>query len=94
MGEVHRQRQTHLEHEGKTVSKEQFRITFSGTFSMTTEEIWPDGDGPENPTASDVKNRMINQGGKASLLSGWNLETDLDIAIVDEAGHTATWEGL
>jgi len=76
------------------MTEKTFRVTFSGTFSMTAEEIWPDGDGPENPTAYDVRNRMISQGGKGSLLSGWNLETDLDIAIVDEAGHAATWEGL
>jgi hypothetical protein len=71
-----------------------FRITFSGSFSMTSAEIWPDGDAPEKPTARDVRNTMINHGGKSNLLSDWNLENDLDITILDEDGKTEEWQGL
>ena len=76
------------------MSKASFRISFSGSFELTTNEIWPDGDEPENPTVQDVRNWMMNSGGsKSALLRDWNLERDLDITIVDENGKTAEWSG-
>lgn len=76
------------------MSKHEFRITFSGCLTLNSYEIWPDGDAPPNPTARDVRNKMINTGGKADLLSDWNLEDDLGITIVDERGNSEEWEGL
>ena len=76
------------------MSKKTFEITFSGSLSLTSHEIWPDGDMPANPTARDVRNKMINEGGKSELLKEWNLEDDLNITIADEQGNSEEWEGL
>lgn len=34
--------------------KKTFRITYEVDVELTANEIWPDGDGPENPTSDDV----------------------------------------
>jgi hypothetical protein len=40
---------------------------------VTAEEIWPDGDGPEDPTAEDVAAVMRAEGSKYRVLFDWNL---------------------
>lgn len=35
--------------------KKQFSIRFETEATLTVDEIWPDGDAPENPTAEDVR---------------------------------------
>lgn len=74
------------------MSNHTFRITFSGSFSMTKEEIWPDGDAPAYPKSKDVIEKMRNSGNKSKLLDDWNLENDLDITVVDEKGNSEEWE--
>lgn len=69
-----------------------FRITFLGSVSLTTEEVWPDDDAPEHPTARDVIEKMRSYS-KSEMLREWNLENDLDIIVFDEKGRTESWEG-
>ncbi len=59
-----------------------FRIEYSGYTELTVEEIWPDGDAPENCTLIDVA-QFIRKTSKLRLINDWNLEDDLDIHVVD-----------
>lgn len=44
---------------------------------LSVEEIWPDGDAPENPTAQDVVDRM--KGGSIKVLRDWNLVASIEV---------------
>lgn len=59
-------------------------VRFDGEVRMSIEEVWPDGDAPENPTAKDVAIKMRREGTVATLLSAWNLDDYLDIYVDDE----------
>lgn len=50
-----------------------FSISFPDV-ELAPEEIWPDGNAPENPTAEDVVAQMRKHcGGVGRLLPEWNL---------------------
>jgi hypothetical protein len=51
-----------------------FTVDFGGAISLSVDEIWPDGDAPENPTANDVIQRMCEYGPKMQTLQDWRLE--------------------
>jgi len=40
---------------------------------LTVEEIWPDGNAPENPTAEDVVAQMRATGSVSNVMSEWGL---------------------
>ena len=73
------------------------RVTISVECSRTMprEHIWPDGDGPENPTEDDViklirgdlgiKNRPIEGEDVIRLLSEWNLTQHATLDVTVEA---------
>lgn len=67
-----------------------FRIEYSGSTDLTVEEIWPDGDAPENPKPVDVVN-LMRKTSKIQLLSSWNLDEDLDIHVVDVESKQITF---
>ena len=66
----------------------EFLIEFRGDVILTTEDIWPDGDAPENPNAEDVRRVMRGSGSKMYVLSDWNLLDDLHVTV-DES---EVWE--
>lgn len=43
-------------------------------FDLSIDEIWPDGDAPENPTAADVVAQM--RGGVDGVMREWNISPD------------------
>lgn len=59
----------------------QFTISINGEVELTPEEIWPDGDAPENPTVEDVLEQMQKSGTKENFMSSWNLGDDIDITV-------------
>lgn len=60
--------------EGRAVS---FAIDLPTNFVLGIEEIWPDGDAPENPTAADVVEQMKNSSGSVSrVITEWALEPE------------------
>lgn len=67
-----------------------FRVCYSMTETLTVDEIWPDGDAPENPTADDVRARIDADGDILSVIDSWNLDpyTEYDVyedkTVVDE----------
>ncbi len=61
---------THIDH----VATKTFQFEWGGTASLTVEEIWPDGDAPENPTVDDVLAQVRKAGSLWQLASEWNLD--------------------
>lgn len=60
--------------------KKRFRFTLHADCTLGVDEIWPDGDAPENPTLQDVLEVAEAYGwdpddadGMAQLMSEWNM---------------------
>lgn len=49
-----------------------FTIAFRDV-ELDLDELWPDGDGPANPTTSDVAALIARCGGIAPVIDDWNL---------------------
>jgi hypothetical protein len=58
------------------VTAKHFHIEWGGEETLTVEEIWPDGDAPENPTVDDVIEVMRKSGSISRLCQDWNLRTE------------------
>lgn len=57
-----------------------FTIRIEGQHLLTVDEIWPDGDAPENPTVSDVVARIKKScAGAYDLVYDWNLDVDVEV---------------
>lgn len=54
-------------------------IQYDMTFDFSIDEVWPDGDAPDNPTVEDVWNVIRECGGPRKVLEDWDL-----IDLVDE----------
>lgn len=69
-----------------------FTFEFSGAVTLSVDEIWPDGDAPENPTLQDVLKQINETGNFGSsvsiLLNDWGLEEHLLITIRDRTGKS------
>lgn len=57
-----------------------FLVTFEGSVPLTVEQVWPDGDAPENPTADDVVDVMRTYGRPTRVIEDWCLD-DLRIGV-------------
>lgn len=64
-----------------------FRIEINISEDLTVKELWPDNNGPENPTREDVL-ALIKQCGGLQIIHDWNLGTDFDIEVVDHEPHS------
>lgn len=53
-----------------------FTLTYSIMVDFSVDELWPDGDAPENPTADDVEGLIDSCGGWPRIISDWNLNED------------------
>lgn len=66
----------------------EFSIDFSETFFV--DEIWPDGDAPNNPTVEDVRKAI-----KRTRLYEWNMEPEIeDLRIRDVTKQAERLEEL
>ena len=52
----------------------QFRITYTIDVTLSENDIWPDGDAPENPTAEQVAALIRKEGGFPKIIDEWNLD--------------------
>jgi hypothetical protein len=52
-----------------------FKIHYKCISELDVNSLWPDGDAPDNPTTSDVRQLIIECGGIYDVLSDWNLHT-------------------
>lgn len=62
----------------RTTPHVKFHIDLGST-SLAVQDVWPDGDAPENPSAEDVATVMREYGGLHGVITGWNLVTELTI---------------
>jgi hypothetical protein len=50
-----------------------FYIDVQSTTFLTIEELWPDGDAPEDPTERDVRALVDREGGARRVIEDWDL---------------------
>lgn len=50
-----------------------FNISYDIDLCLSVEEIWPDGDAPENPTVQDVEHVLEECGGVERVIRDWDL---------------------
>jgi hypothetical protein len=58
-----------------------FTLTTPGDFDLSIDELWPDGDAPENPTAEDVKGLIEKCGGILQIIRDWDLLSRSDYEV-------------
>jgi hypothetical protein len=63
---------------------------------LATDEIWPDGDGPEDPTAEDAANVFFElyRHNISTGLEDWNIAPTQHDLIVTELEEGVTFNGL
>lgn len=61
-----------------TVSERCFYFEVGDEASLTVDEIWPDGDAPENPTVEDVI-AEVKKTSRFRFASEWNFETHVSV---------------
>ena len=61
-----------------------FQIIYIMDVTLDEDELWPDGDAPENPTADDVRELIEAEGGIVQVIDDWNLASRHTGYDVDE----------
>ena len=66
------------------------RVYLEACYDLTIDEVWPDRDGPAEPTAEDVVAAMKRTGRIERMMRDWNLAiNEVHVALNDTS---ATWE--
>lgn len=76
-----------------------FTISLEVSESLTVDEIWPEGDAPENPTVEDVRRALFGSKHKSVLtaLEDWGLLSQLrqeEVTITDDTAWRERMEAL
>jgi hypothetical protein len=66
-------------------SEPEFTISFP-SITLSVSEIWPDNDGPIEPTPTEIIARMRDYGGVGSVISDWCLLDSLSVNDVEWHG--------
>jgi hypothetical protein len=75
------------------MSNKTFTISIEGEVTLNTEDIWPDGDAPENPTAADVIRAMEDDCGSVTkLLDEWNLPAEVHVWDANNQKDHKSWQ--
>lgn len=68
--------------------RHRFHIRYEIDLVLNLDEIWPDGDAPENPTIEDVYKAMGNKDGTPptntsalDIIHDWNLDDGTQIEV-------------
>lgn len=61
--------------------KKVFRIVCECISDIPEDDLWPDGDMPQNLTAKSVEDLIEYGGGIYKVIHDWNLEADLTYAV-------------
>ena len=79
----HCEPQAFEQREENEMKKFEFTITIS--VDLTEEEVWPDGDAPENPTAADAREVFVSCNGSNYLRTAreWSFENDIDLEVCE-----------
>jgi hypothetical protein len=85
-----------MDRTGQTPTSEQrkFLISFPDV-ELSVDEVWPDGDAPEDPTPGDVIEQMRGYGGVTRVISAWQLIESLAVGYRgNENGYMEVeWDG-
>lgn len=63
------------------MTRKSFSISYLLDVILTTDELWPNGDGPSNATEEDVERLISKSGGMEKIISAWNLSDDGQLTI-------------
>lgn len=50
---------------------------------FTEDDLWPERDGPEEPTEHHVRAMILDCGGIVRVLRDWNLQQEVDWDVVE-----------
>jgi hypothetical protein len=68
-----------------------FNLHFRGTVRLSEDQIWPDGDGPENPRSKDITNLIENTySNMGDLITDWSLEKEIHCIISSSESDVET----
>jgi hypothetical protein len=63
-----------------------FYFHFERSVELRVDDIWPDGDAPDNPTVLDVVNVVNDCGGARDVFRDWDLDSEIEHVISDGSG--------
>lgn len=55
------------------MKEKRFQILYTVNETLSADDLWPDGDMPENPTADDVRKLVRKAGGIVRVIDSWGL---------------------
>lgn len=58
-----------------------FCIRLEGEVELSVEDVWPDGDAPENPTADDVLEVLNAGGGVYRVMLDWSMDDAFEWSV-------------
>lgn len=67
----------------KPVAKK-FRIDIDGSFTLSVDQLWPDGDWPDEPTEDDVLALIEKEGGANCIIAEWDLDVEARVTDIDK----------
>ena len=62
-----------------------FTVCYTLEVTLSIEDLWPDGDAPDNPTEEDVEALIESDGGFPQIIDDWSLDDAGEYSVfVDE----------
>jgi hypothetical protein len=60
-----------------------FYIDVGGGATLSADEIWPEGNAPENPTVDDVVERIQSRwaNNARGFIEDWNFASDMSVTV-------------
>lgn len=68
-----------------------FTISFEFSDVFDYDQIWPNGNAPENPNTKDVLDVIRKEGSFTNFINNWNLTDAIDLSISDERQYLAIY---
>lgn len=69
--------------------RQQFLVRVEACFFTDVDEVWPDGDAPENPTTENVIAVLLRAGSFVDFVREWTLDSSGILVTVD--GKPVEW---
>lgn len=63
--------------------KKTFILQYDIDVTLDVDELWPDGDAPDDPTVADVVALIKRCGGWRKVISDWNLDDGLTGTVTE-----------
>ena len=63
------------------MEKSRFRLRYEVVCDLSIDELWPDGDAPDDPAEEDVEDLIEACGGWGRVLVDWNLDESAETAV-------------